>query len=257
MDLKLAGKQVLVTGASQGIGQAIARAFAEEGCALHLVARSEDKLLAIASEIEQSHGVPVTIQPIDITSPGAVEAIAARAAQIDILVNNAGAIPGGNLWEVDAARWRDAWSLKVFGYIDLTRAIYPILKARGGGVILNNIGNGGENFDFDYIAGSSGNASLMAFTRSLGGRSLDDGIRVVGINPGPVATERLLNVLKIRAEAGKAPAVEEQLEHYPRGRPAELREISDLCVFLASYRSGYTSGTIFTVDGGLTSRRSI
>jgi NAD(P)-dependent dehydrogenase (short-subunit alcohol dehydrogenase family) len=257
MELGLAGKRVLITGASKGIGRALAYAFAEEGCDLYLVARSEAELIMAASDIEAKHSVRVETLAADITAPGAVDAIAARADDIDVLINNAGAIPGGDLWDIDARRWRDAWSLKVFGYIDLTRAIYPMMKARGAGAILNNIGNGGENFDFDYIAGSTGNAALMAFTRCLGGRSLEDGIRVIGVNPGPVATERLLAVLESAAATGRAPPVADRLRRYPLGRPAELGEITALFLFLASHRSTYTSGTIVTVDGGLTSKRSI
>ncbi|MCW2241810.1 short-chain dehydrogenase/reductase [Azospirillum canadense] len=255
MDLKLAGKRVLITGASQGIGEALAEAFAEEGCALHLVARSAEKLNAVAARLGDQFQVPVAVLPVDITAPGAVETIAAGAQDVDVLVNNAGAIPGGNLWEVGAECWRRSWDLKVFGYIDLVRAIYPRMKARGGGVILNNIGSGGENFDFDYVAGSAGNAALMAFTRSIGGRSLDDGIRVLGVNPGRVATERLYQVLQARSANGVT--IDDQLRCLPMGRPANAREIADLFVFLASPRSAYTSGAIFTVDGGMTARRSI
>lgn len=259
MDLFLKGKRVVITGASQGIGEGLAHAFAEEGANLHLVARSAERLAALQSELAASHGIDVRIQALDLTAPGAVEAVVAAVSDVDILVNNAGAIPGGDLWTVDAAKWRAGWELKVFGYIDLTRAIYPVLKARGGGVILNNIGNGGENFDFDYVAGSTGNASLMAFTRAIGGRSLEDGIRVLGVNPGPVATERIYKVLKTRAQSrlGDAERYDEYLQHYPLGRPASVREVADLFVFLASQRSGYSSGAIFTVDGGITSKRSI
>ncbi len=260
MDLKLAGKRALITGASQGIGEALAEAFAGEGCALHLVARSADRLGAVAARITAAHGVPVDVQPVDLTAPGATAAVAARATDADILVNNAGAIPGGDLWEVDEDRWRAGWELKVFGYINLTRAMYRLMKARGGGVILNNIGNGGENTDFDYIAGSSGNAALMAFTRALGGRSLDDGIRVVGVNPGPVATPRWFGVARERPGSGGGGGSGDggtPPRRYPLGRPAEPREVADLFVFLASARSAYTSGAIFTVDGGATSRRTI
>ncbi|MGY2492771.1 SDR family oxidoreductase [Cupriavidus necator] len=260
MDLNLKGKTVLITGASQGIGAGLAWAFAREGCNLRLVARSADKLLGLSLQVEDKHGVQADVLAVDITRPGAVGEIAAFGASTDILVNNAGAIPGGNLWDVDEERWRAGWELKVFGYINLTRAIYPLMKARGGGVILNNIGNGGENFDFNYIAGTTGNAALMAFTRGLGGRSLsDDNIRVVGVNPGPVETDRIERVLKSHAQRmfGDANRYTELLANYPLGRAATVDEIADLFVYLASDKSGYTSGTIFTVDGGITSRRSI
>jgi NAD(P)-dependent dehydrogenase (short-subunit alcohol dehydrogenase family) len=81
------------------------------------------------------------------------------AGDADILVNNAGSIPGGDLWTVDEAAWRAGWELKVFGYINLTRAFYPLMKARGSGVIVNNIGVAGSVTDFNYIAGATGNAA--------------------------------------------------------------------------------------------------
>lgn len=259
MDLQLRGKTVLITGASQGIGEGLAEVFAEEGCNLHLVARSREKMAALADRLRAAHGVTVAVHEQDIAAPGAAERIAAAAGDIDVLVNNAGAIPGGDLWDVDADRWRAGWEVKVLGYIDLCRAFYARMKAAGGGVILNNIGNGGENFDFRYIAGSTGNAALMAFTRALGGRSLEDGIRVLGINPGPVATDRIFNIMKKRAHEqwGDESRYTELLAAYPLGRAAHVREVADLFAFLASPRSAYTSGTIMTIDGGLTSRRSI
>jgi len=259
MDLQLRGKKVLITGASQGIGEGLAEVFAEEGCALHLVARSGAKLEALAQRLHKEHGTAVVIQEQDIAAAGAAESIGRSAGRVDVLVNNAGAIPGGDLWQVDAAAWRKGWEVKVFGYIDLCRTFYAEMKAAGGGVILNNIGNGGENFDFRYIAGSTGNASLMAFTRALGGRSLDDGIRVLGINPGPVATDRITKIMKARAKEqwGDESRYTELLAAYPLGRTASVREVADLFAFLASPRSSYTSGTIITIDGGLTSRRSI
>ena len=115
MDLKLKGKTVLVTGASQGIGEGVARSFAEEGCHLHLVARSGDRLAAIKSEVEAAHGVKVTIHPLDLTTPGVIDPLVAAVGDIDVLVNNAGVIPSGNLWDVDESKWRAGWELKVFG----------------------------------------------------------------------------------------------------------------------------------------------
>ena len=259
MDLRLSGKKVLISGASQGIGLGLAEVFAEEGCNLHLVARSGSKMTQLAQRLRSAHGIEVTVQEQDLAAAGAATAIAEAAGGIDILVNNAGAIPGGDLWQVDAESWRRGWQVKVFGYIDLSRIVYADMKKRGGGVILNNIGNGGENFDFRYIAGTTGNAALMAFTRALGGRSLDDGIRVVGVNPGPVSTERIVKILKARAveQWGDEARYIELLAAYPLGRAATVKEVADLFAFLASPLSGYTSGTIMTLDGGLTSRRSI
>ena len=226
---------------------------------MHLVARSVGKLNTLADRLASEHGVTVECQEKDIAARGSATAIADAAGQVDVLINNAGAIPGGDLWQVGEDAWRDGWQVKVYGYIDLCRAIYPRMKEAGGGVILNNIGNGGENFDYRYIAGSTGNAALMGFSRALGGRSLDDGIRVVGVNPGPVATDRITNIMKKRAveKWGDESRYTEFLDAYPLGRPASIREVSDLFAFLASPRSGYTSGTIITIDGGLTSRRSI
>lgn len=259
MDLKLSGKKVLVTGASQGIGEGLARGFAAEGCHLHLTARSADKLAAIADALMQEHDVRVTCTAVDMTQPGACERIVEEAGDVDILVNNAGVIPSGTIFDVDARKWRDGWALKGFGYADMIRLVYPRMKKRGGGVILNNIGNGGEICDPNYVAGAAGNASIMALTRAIGGSSLDDNIRVVGVNPGPVDTTRIYNMLRKFAEnkLGDADRYGELLSTYPLGRPAKVHEITDLFLFLASFRSGYTSGAIFTVDGGIASRRTV
>ena len=141
MDLQLAGKKVLITGASQGIGEGLAEVFAEEGCNLHLVARSGAKLEALGERIRRGHGVKVVVQQQDIGAAGAGDAIARAVGHVDILVNNAGAIPAGDLWHIDAQAWREGWQVKVFGYIDLCRTVYATMKTAGGGVILNNIGN--------------------------------------------------------------------------------------------------------------------
>ncbi|MDT7950762.1 MAG: SDR family oxidoreductase [Acetobacteraceae bacterium] len=259
MDLELRGKRVLITGASQGIGEGLAHAFAAEGCPLHLTARSADRLRALQEEISGVHGVAVSVTAADMTEPGACERIVDEAGEIDILVNNAGVIPSGPLFDIGPQQWRDGWALKGFGYADMMRLIYPRMKARGGGVILNNIGNGGEVCDPNYIEGAAGNASIMAMTRALGGTSLDDNIRVVGVNPGPVDTTRIYTMLRKFAQTrlGDAERYHELLARYPLGRPAHVREVTDLFLFLASPRSGYTTGTVVTIDGGIASRRSV
>lgn len=259
MDLKLTGKTALVTGASQGIGEGVARTLAAEGVNIHITARNTDRLERLRKKILAEHPVEVYCHPLDITETGAELRLVEAVGDIDILVNNAGAIPSGTMFDIDEENWRAGWELKVFGYINLCRLVYPRLKARGGGVIVNNIGNGGEVFDPSYIAGVTGNAGLMAFTKALGGASLDDNIRVVGVNPGPVDTDRIYKMLKKRAYSnyGDESRYMELAANYPLGRPAHRREVVDTIVFLASERSGYTTGTIITIDGGIASRRSI
>ena len=155
---------------------------------------------------------------------------------------------------VDEEKWRHAWELKVFGYINLTRHIYAKMKAQGHGVIVNILGAAGERLNAGYIAGSTGNAGLMAFTRALGSRSLADNIRVVGINPGPVETDRMTTRLKFtaREQFGDESRWRELTKHMPLGRAASSREIADMMAFLASDRSAYTTGVVMTIDGGLT-----
>ena len=254
MDLHLAGRTVLVTGGSKGIGLAVAKAFAAEGCRLHIAARTRADLERAAHAIKATVNVSVETHDIDLARPGAPAALAERCGDLDILVNNAGAIPGGTIATIDEARWRDAWDLKVFGYVNLARAVYERMKARRSGVILNVIGLAAERPSASNIAGSTGNAALVAFTRGLGGSSLDDGIRVLGVNPGFVETDRMVTLLKTRAQQtlGDPERWRELMAQMklPLGRPARPEEVADVVVFLASPRAGYVSGTVVTIDGG-------
>ncbi len=251
MDLHLAGKRALITGGSKGIGLATALVLAEEGCDLVLVSRDASALASALEAVRSRRQVGVQVIAADLSRHAEVERVAAEAGPLDLLVNNAGAIPAGDLQAVGDAAWRSAWDLKVFGYIGLTRALYPRLAERRG-VVVNVIGAAGEYFDPNYITGSTGNAALMAFTRSLGKAAPKDGMRVVGINPGPVGTGRIETLLRARAlrEFGD----EERWQDYTRtmafGRPATPEEIGSAVAFLASPRSGYTTGTILTIDGG-------
>ncbi|HSV84600.1 MAG TPA: SDR family oxidoreductase [Ramlibacter sp.] len=253
MDLHLKGKKVLISGASRGIGAVAARLFAQEGCELHLAARNGAALDDLAAALRTEHGVKVTVHAVDLRQSNATDQLADAVRDIDVLVNNAGDIPGGSLQQVDEASWRHAWELKVFGYINLTRRVYANMQSRRSGVILNVIGAGGERFDAQYIAGCTANAALMGFTRSLGNASLADGIRVVGVNPGPVATERVVTLMKTHARNrfGDEARYPELTAKLPLGRPAQPEEIANTLVFLASDRSSYTSGVIVTIDGGL------
>jgi 3-oxoacyl-[acyl-carrier protein] reductase len=259
MDMGLAGRTALISGGSKGIGLAIAQMLAAEGCHLHLVARQQADLQAARDRLRALSKVEIHIHAMDLAARGAAASLAAQVPQIDILVNNAGSIPRGTLEEIDEERWRQAWDLKVFGYINMSREYYRSMKARGRGVIINILGNGGEALDAGYIAGGAGNAALMAFTRGLGGQSARDGLRVIGVNPGPVATERLIGLMQ--KEAGTRfgdPSRWRELEKgFPFGRAATVEEIASTVVLLASDRSSYTTGTVFTIDGGMVNRGSL
>ena len=257
MDLGLRGRRALVTGGSKGIGLACAEALAAEGCDLVLVSRTAADLRAAEARVRAASNVAVEARALDLSDSANVDALAAEFPATDILVNNAGAIPGGTLDQVDEARWRAAWDLKVFGYVNMCRRCYALMRGRRRGVIVNVIGAAGENPDADYIAGSAGNASLMAFTRALGGAAPADGLRVVGINPGPILTDRLETLLRRRAQdtLGDAERWRETMAAMPFGRACRVEEVAALVAFLASDLSGYTSGTIVTVDGGMASRR--
>jgi len=164
MDLGLKGKSVLVTGGSKGIGLACAKAFAAEGCKVHLAARDKDRLGQAAKPLG------ATTHSVDLRDGAALRQLAKACSDVDILVNNAGDIPGGTIESLDEAKWRHAWELKVFGFINLTREMYPHLKKRKG-VIVNVIGMAGEHGTFEYICGAAANAGLANFTKALAMRS--------------------------------------------------------------------------------------
>lgn len=257
LELNLAGKTALITGASQGIGLATAKVLAAEGCNLHLAARNGAAMEQLREELKQ-YPVEVTVHQADLSTTEAMLALDKACGDYDILVNNAGDIPAGTIEDVTDDRIRRGFDLKVFGYITLSREFWNRRKGKGG-VIVNVIGNSGENWDASYFAGSTGNAALMSFTKALGGRSMDQGIRVVGINPGPVDTPRMFKIMKCKAVEmlGDESRWEELYAKYPAQRPATADEVADLCAFLVSPRAGYISGTIVTIDGGIAARGSV
>ncbi|QIG97674.1 short-chain dehydrogenase/reductase [Bradyrhizobium sp. 6(2017)] len=257
MDLKLNGLKALITGSSKGIGAACAESLAREGCSVVLVARDGDALNAVSARLAAFGGM-VIAEPADLADSRNVDRLAAAHGDVDILVNNAGAIPAGHLHEIDEATWRRAWDLKVFGYINMCRRFYAAMQVRRRGVIINIIGSAGKRVDSSYIAGSTGNAALIAFTEALGSASAADGIRVVGINPGPVATERHEAIFRRRAELklGDGDRWRELLVSLPFGRAGLPDEIGAMAAFLSSVLSSYTSGDVITIDGGAINRRA-
>jgi NAD(P)-dependent dehydrogenase (short-subunit alcohol dehydrogenase family) len=259
MELNLGGKIVLITGGSRGLGLAMARRFAAEGCALHLVARSQATLDQAAEALRRDHPVKVGTLAIDLAQSGAAGRVAQACGDVDILVNNAGDVPSGSLESLDDARWRAGWDTKVFNYINLSREYFGRMKARRSGVIVNVTGVAGDVLDASYIAGSVGNAAMAAFTKALGSTSHKFGVRVVGINPGPCATERYEKLARAKAQERHDDPERwvEATSTLPFGRPAAPDEIAAAAVFLASPLSAYTTGAILTIDGGFTGGREI
>ncbi len=259
MDLHLTGKRAVVTGASKGIGRAIAQALAAEGCSLDIASRGRDGLDAAAAEIVAAiPGAQVRVHPLDLSEPAAQASLINACRDADILVNNAGAAASGSLDETDEDGWRKSWDLKVFGYINLSRAFYKAMKTRGDGAIVNVIGVAGERLNSKYIIGTTGNAALMAFTRTAGAESPDFGVRIVGVNPGFTMTDRAEHQLRGFSEKKYGtPDRWRDIEadmNLPFGRMARTEEIADMVTFLASPRASYMSGSIVTVDGGTANR---
>jgi NAD(P)-dependent dehydrogenase (short-subunit alcohol dehydrogenase family) len=259
MELDYAGKSALITGGSKGIGLATARAFAAEGAALHLASRTADDLERVRDDIIRDFDVPVAVHAVDLSIGDAARTLARECSHVDILVNNAGAIPGGTLDDIDETVWRQAWDLKLFGYINLMRAMYAEMKALGRGVIVNNCGTAGNQKPSDYAAGVTANGALITLTRALGGTSLNHGIRVLGINPGDIENERGVMFLRRQAEKafGDADRWREMYSDLPGGSAPDSDDMANAILFLASPRARYISGIVLTIDGGLSASQSV
>ncbi len=254
MDLELSKKHVLVTGASKGIGLAIARAFAAEGARVTLVARSEDALVEARSMVATSGGEAPNVMACDLSTDGGREALFEAHPNADILINNAGAIKAGRLSDLSMEDWRTGWELKVFGYIHLCKLFAHQMSARRSGTIINIIGMGGRAVRPNYICGAAGNAALIGFTNALGAETPASNVRVFGINPSPTLTDRMTTMFRTRAaeELGDAERWEELIspDAFPFGRPKHPEEVAALAVMLASPLVQYLSGTVVDMDGG-------
>jgi NAD(P)-dependent dehydrogenase (short-subunit alcohol dehydrogenase family) len=240
MDLGLKGKSVLVTGGSNGIGLACAQAFATEGCRVHLAARDPGRLQK-AKEMLKGE---VSAHSVDLRDGAALRRLAEECEAVDILVNNAGDIPGGTIETVDEAKWRHAWELKVFGFINLTRELYGRMMARKSGVIVNVIGMAGETHPFEYICGAVGNAGLAAFTKAMGKGSPEHGVRVIGVHPPATRTDRIETLMRASA---KAKFGDESRYRELMGKVIEPSQVADTVCFLASPRAGQLSGVVLNL----------
>jgi hypothetical protein len=249
MDLRLKGKSVLITGGSKGIGLACAMSFAAEGCNLHLVSRDAGRLEAARRQVRDQHKVEVGIHPADLRDSAAVQKIAGACSAADILVNNAGDIPAGSLLDIDEAGWRHAWDLKVFGYVNMTRAMLGHMKNRGSGVIVNVIGMAGEKPSFEYVCGATANAGLAAFTKGLGQKSTQFGVRVVAVHPPATRTDRIVALMRSVAKQkyGDESRIDDVVKDGSFGKIIEPEQVGDTVAFLASDRAAHLSGIVLNL----------
>ena len=251
----LKDKKILITGATGGIGYSLVKKFNELDANILASGTNELKLSNLSKEYPK-----INVVKFKLEEHNKVEAFIDQAFKklggLDILINNAGAIPAGNIEAIDEHTWREAWDLKVFGYINMTRRFYPLIKDNGGGVIMNVIGLAGVRVDRNYIAGSAGNASIIGFTNAMGAHALDEGMRVLGVCPGAVQTERITTMLKTRAkeEKGDENRWQDYFSGMPLNRPALVEEVADVVVFLCSDRASWLTGTTINLDGGVANR---
>ena len=259
MELELKDKVALVTGASKGIGRAVALALAREGARVALCSRKASDLQDAAARIRQATGAEALCVPGDLSSLAGVEAAVktthGRLGRIDILVNNAGAIRGGDFLTIPDAQWSEDWSLKLLGYIRMARAVFPLMQAQGGGRICNVVGAAARNPTPAYLTGGAANAALINFTKGLADLGGPSKILVTAVSPAATATDRWNDMIKERSVAtGKS---EDELQAdaakaYALGRIATPEDVADLVAFLVSARGSFLTGICITVDGGAT-----
>jgi NAD(P)-dependent dehydrogenase (short-subunit alcohol dehydrogenase family) len=254
MNLNLTGKIAIVTGASRGIGRAIAGTLAAEGMKLTLAARSKDQLDELASSLKTD----CLVQAVDLRTPGAasavVEATIKKFGAIDLLVNNAGATKRGDFFELTDEDWDDGFALKFFGAMRLSRASWKHLMASRG-TIVNIIGIGGRTGSAEFTIGGSVNAAFRLLTKALADRGVKDGVRVNAINPGFIKTERLETRLKTFADEHKIPLSQAETQMAKAtgvARFGEPSEVANAVAFLASPASAYCHGSLLDIDGGQT-----
>ncbi len=257
MDLKLKGKTALVTGASEGIGKAIALGLAREGADVAICARRKEPLEAAAKEIASATGRKIVPIPTDLTKDEDTRNFVAKGkdalGRVDIMINNAGSSPGGVIETLTEADWAQSLQLKFMGYVRCLRHVLPIMVGQGGGRVVNLIGNDGVKPSYWEIAPGAANAAGQNLTLSLAGQYGRHNISFVAVNPGPVKTERWSGLVKAMSRDMKISIEQaDQLapSSIPLGRIAETEEVADLCVFLSSPRAHYISGTMIEIDGG-------
>jgi len=259
MDLKLRGKVAVITGASVGIGLAVAQAFAAEGVNLVLAARQHERLAAAAGQINARHGVQVVPVACDVaTAAGVAQLVAATGEAFGgayILFGNAGTGSNETIMEAPDDKWQAYWDLHVMAAVRLARGLVPSMKRRGGGAILHNASICAvQPLGYEPIYNVT-KAALMMFSKNLANELIKDNIRVNTINPGLVLTPDWIKTAKELTQntggdwEAHLQAVAD--EHAPIQRFATPAELADFIVFLCSERASYSVGSTYFVDGGM------
>ncbi len=258
MNLDLEGQTALVTGASRGIGAAIAVALAGEGMDVALVARDEAALAATAARVE-ALGRRAVIVPADLRQPDACAAAVERAVsalgRLDVVANSAGATKRGDFFSLSDEDWEDGYALKVFGTMRICRAAWPHLARTGNGRIVTVAGAAVRTPTRDFAIGSSVNAALLNLMKALSDRGRTEGVRINVVNPGYVETDRLRNRLAANArDQGTTPdaVAAALLAEVGLARFAQPEEIGSLVAYLVSPMAAYIEGTSIDIDGGWT-----
>ncbi|MFQ5879683.1 MAG: SDR family NAD(P)-dependent oxidoreductase [Dehalococcoidia bacterium] len=257
MELGLAGKGALVTGASKGIGKAVAWALAEEGVDVAMCARNGEELERAAKEIEDATGRTVVPIAADMGNPDDIRRFVAEAAKrlgrIDILVNNAGAAQPGFVLDLSDEAFVSAIQVKLLGYVRCAREVVPHMRHQGGGCIVMIAGGAGRQPTASMAAPGITNAGAINFTKALADAVAKEKIRVVAISPGLIHTERAQLIQETSARQQGVPVEEvarRAVANTPLARFGETREIADMVLFLASDQARFVTGTHIAVDGG-------
>lgn len=247
MSKTLDGRVAVITGASRGLGRAMAAALSEEGASLALVARDADKLAETAAEC-RAKGVRVETYLCDVTDETSVEqtraAIIAAFGTAHILINNAGINIRKPIHEFTLEEWMRVTNTNLTSVFLMCRAFVPHLKGHGYGRIINMTSIMSHVSLPGRTAYSSTKTALLGLTRALAQELAADGITVVGISPGPFATEMNTPVMQ-NPEANA-----QFISRIPVGRWGRVEEIGALARFLCSEEAGFITGTDILIDGG-------